>query len=156
MAKSKSASPNIAAEPAAEYTRKASRPAWRFKRLSQQELMAHARKPMTMPSLKRRVQENPFAESAYAGLLQTSVPGLRAMLGTSRTLVPAQTELLLLYEQTMARGAEVFGDEGAFERWLGSPIGALEGQRPADLMTTFTGVRLVADELETIAHGVFA
>jgi uncharacterized protein (DUF2384 family) len=32
----------------------------------------------------------------------------------------------------------------------------LEGQRPADLMTTFTGVRLVADELETIAHGVFA
>jgi hypothetical protein len=156
MAKRKTSAPNTAAEPQAEYTRKAARPAWRFKRLSQQELMIQARKPMTMPSLRRRVEENPFAEPAYAGLLQTSVPGLRAMLRTSRTLVPAQTELLLLYEQTMARGAEVFGDEARYERWLSSPIRALEGQRPADLMTTFTGVRLVADELETIAHGVFA
>ncbi|HMQ77514.1 MAG TPA: MbcA/ParS/Xre antitoxin family protein [Flavobacteriales bacterium] len=155
MAKRKTSTSSIVAEPAATYARKAER-TWRFKRLSQEDLLEQARKPMTMPALKRRVQENPFAEVAYAGLLQTSVAGLRALMRTSKSLVPAQTELVLLYEQTMARGVEVFGNEEKFQRWLELRIPALEHKRPKELMTTFTGIRLVADELETIAHGVFA
>ena len=71
-------------------------------------------------------------------------------------LILAQTELVLLHDRTMGRGVEVFGSEAKFERWLGLSIPALGNRRPMVLMTTFTGIRLVEDELETIAHGVFA
>jgi putative toxin-antitoxin system antitoxin component (TIGR02293 family) len=155
MSKRKPSTPSIAAEPVATYGGKAVR-TWRFKRLSEEDLLEQARKPMSMPALKRRVQENPFAEVAYASLLQTSVAGLRALMRSSKALVPAQSELVLLYEQTMARGVEVFGNEEKFQRWLELRIPALGHKRPKELMTTFTGIRLVADEMETIAHGVFA
>jgi putative toxin-antitoxin system antitoxin component (TIGR02293 family) len=61
-----------------------------------------------------------------------------------------------LYERTFARGVKVFGNEAKFQRWMESRIPALEHKRPQELMTSFTGIQLVADELETIAHGVFA
>ncbi|HMN05686.1 MAG TPA: MbcA/ParS/Xre antitoxin family protein [Flavobacteriales bacterium] len=157
MAKRKSSSPNMAAEPEVAYGQVLPKPpVWRFKRLSPQELMAEARKPMPIPLLRQRVEANPFAEPAYAELLHTTVSGLRSLLRTRGALVPAQAELVLLFDQAMARGVEVFGNEDKFGRWLDLQIPALGGRRPADLMTTFTGIRLVTDELETIAHGVFA
>ena len=156
MAKSKSSGTSIVADPPATYTRTPVRPAWRFQRLNQQELMEQARRPMTIPALRRRVSANPFAEAVYAQLLNTSVAGLRMLLRKRGSLIPAQAELVLLYDQTMGRGVEVFGSEAKFERWLGLAIPALGNRRPMKLMTTFTGIRLVADELKTIAHGVFA
>ncbi len=159
MAKHKTTTPSMVSEPAAEYIRtprKAARPAWRFKRLSQQELMAQARKPMPMPALKRKVEENPTAEAAYAELLDTTPAGFKALLRGSKSLVPAQAERVLLYDQAMARGVEVFGSEAKFERWLGVRIPKLDNKRPADLMTTASGLMMVLDELEAISYGTYA
>jgi putative toxin-antitoxin system antitoxin component (TIGR02293 family) len=156
MGKNKSSGTAMVAEPAATYARTPAGPVWRFEQLSEQELMEQARLPMSIPALRRRVSTNPFFEAAYAQLLHTSVAGLRALLRKRGALVPAQAELVLLHDQTMARGVEVFGSQDKFERWLGLPIPALGNRRPMELMSTFTGIRLVGDELETIAHGVFA
>lgn len=155
MAKSKTTA-SIVAEPQAEYIRKAARPAWRFKRLSKQELMVQARKPMTMPSLKRKVQENPVAETAYAELLDTTPAGFKALLRGRKALAPAQAERVLLYDQVMARGIEVFSTEAKFERWLGLRVPKLDNQRPLDLMTTASGLMMVLDELEAVSYGTYA
>ena len=155
MTKRPDPTPSTLNEPQTEYVRNAPRIAWRFERLSRKALMEQARKPMSMPVLRKRVESNPFAEIAYAELLNTSVTGLRARMRKRAPLEPAEAERVLLYEQTMARGVEVFGEQQKFERWLGLRIPALENQRPSDLMTTSTGIQLVADELEAISYGTF-
>lgn len=164
MAKRK-ITPSTVGEPQAEYVRlrpkrsrtAAKRPAAkRPALLSDAELMEAATKPMPKQRVRAFISAGVFDEALLGKVLGIGKAQVAGRLTGAGSLIPAEGERVLLTERLLARGIEIFGDEAKFDRWMRSPIKALGDQRPLDLMASSTGMRLVADELETIAHGVFA
>ena len=104
---------------------------------------------------------------AVAGLLQISVDELADVLHlTTKTLrtyreankrlTPAASEQVLKLLALSRQGSEVFGEAGAFRRWLGKPAYGLDQQVPLALLQTSGGIDLVAEEVSRIAYGDFA
>lgn len=58
--------------------------------------------------------------------------------------------------QTIARGLEVFEERDKFNRWLQKENRALKGQKPFDLLSTPTGIKLVNEVLGRIEDGVYS
>jgi putative toxin-antitoxin system antitoxin component (TIGR02293 family) len=67
-------------------------------------------------------------------------------------LVKANPEELT---KAVARATEVFGDEDAAFRWLGTPVAALDYATPISCLSTQQGVMRVNDVLTQIEHGVW-
>jgi len=53
------------------------------------------------------------------------------------------------------RATEVFGDEDAAFRWLGTPVAALDYATPISCLGTHQGATRVNDVLTQIEHGVW-
>lgn len=164
MAK-RTTTPSTVNEAQAEYVRQrpkrsravSSRPvAKRAELLTDAEIMKAANKPLPKQRLRASIARGVYDAALLAKVLGINKTQMSERLAGPGALIPAEGERVLLTERLLARGEEVFGDKEKFDRWLRSPIGALENQRPLDLMASVIGMRIVADELETIAHGVFA
>jgi putative toxin-antitoxin system antitoxin component (TIGR02293 family) len=164
MAKRKPA-PNTVSEPQAEYVRlrpkqaraAVKRPAVkRTPLLTDAEIMEAAVKPVPKQRLRASIASGVYDAALLAKVLGIKKAQMALRLEGVGSLIPAEGERVLLAERLLARGVEVFGNKDKFDRWLRSPIVALGHRRPLDLMASVVGMRLVADELETIAHGVFA
>jgi putative toxin-antitoxin system antitoxin component (TIGR02293 family) len=56
----------------------------------------------------------------------------------------------------MALAISVVGSREAAERWLVTPVPALDGARPKDLLRTKVGAARVREALHQIEHGIFA
>ncbi len=54
------------------------------------------------------------------------------------------------------RAEEVLGDREKARKWFAEPCVALGGNAPLELLDTFSGVRMVEDELGRIEFGVYA
>ena len=57
--------------------------------------------------------------------------------------------------KAVARATEVFGDEEAAFRWLGTPVAALDYATPISCLGTPRGAMRVNDVLTQIEHGVW-
>jgi putative toxin-antitoxin system antitoxin component (TIGR02293 family) len=57
--------------------------------------------------------------------------------------------------KAVARASEVFGDEEAAFRWLGTPVAALDYATPISCLGTHQGAMHVNDVLTQIEHGVW-
>lgn len=57
--------------------------------------------------------------------------------------------------KAVARATEVFGDEVAAFRWLGTPVAALDYATPISCLGTHQGAMRVNDVLTQIEHGVW-
>ena len=57
--------------------------------------------------------------------------------------------------KAVARATEVFSDEEAAFRWLGTPVAALDYATPISCLGTHQGALLVNDVLTQIEHGVW-
>ena len=57
--------------------------------------------------------------------------------------------------KAVARATEVFGDEEAAFRWLGTPVAALDYATPISCLGTHQGAMHVNDVLTQIEHGVW-
>jgi putative toxin-antitoxin system antitoxin component (TIGR02293 family) len=57
--------------------------------------------------------------------------------------------------KAIARATEVFGDEDAAFRWLGTPVAALDYTTPISCLGTRQGAIRVNDVLTQIEHGVW-
>ena len=57
--------------------------------------------------------------------------------------------------KAVARATEVFGDEDAAFRWLGTPVAALDYATPISCLSTHQGARRVNEVLTQIEHGVW-
>ena len=57
--------------------------------------------------------------------------------------------------KAVARAREVFGDEEAAFRWLGTPVAALDYATPISCLNTHQGLIRVQDVLMQIEHGVW-
>ena len=57
--------------------------------------------------------------------------------------------------KAVTRATEVFGDEDAAFRWLGTPVAALDFATPISCLRTHQGAMRVNDVLTQIEHGVW-
>ena len=57
--------------------------------------------------------------------------------------------------KAVARATEVFGNEDAAFRWLGTPVAALDYATPISCLSTRQGAMRVNDVLTQIEHGVW-
>jgi putative toxin-antitoxin system antitoxin component (TIGR02293 family) len=57
--------------------------------------------------------------------------------------------------KAVARATEVFGDQEAAFRWLGTPVAALDYATPISCLSTHQGAVRVNDVLTQIEHGVW-
>src|ERR1700722_6931068 len=57
--------------------------------------------------------------------------------------------------KAVARATEVFGDEEAALRWLGTPVAALDYATPLSCLGSHQGATQVNDVLTQIEHGVW-
>ena len=64
------------------------------------------------------------------------------------------SEHFLQIKRVSEAGEEVFGDLNQFLRWLKEPCEALGNKRPIQLLQSFTGTKLVLDELVRIDYGI--
>jgi putative toxin-antitoxin system antitoxin component (TIGR02293 family) len=62
----------------------------------------------------------------------------------------------MMDEQVLARAIEVFGTREKAILWFNSPVPALGGKVPADLLKSPEGKELVMNTLGRIEHWVFA
>jgi putative toxin-antitoxin system antitoxin component (TIGR02293 family) len=71
-------------------------------------------------------------------------------------LPPDESERLWRFAEILAHATRVFGSQPEAENWLNRPAIGLDQRKPIDLLRTYPGVRLVADYLTRIEHGVYA
>lgn len=72
-----------------------------------------------------------------------------------RHLSPDQSSRTWMLAEIVARATDVLGSHEAAEEWLTKPARALEGKRPAELLTTQPGTQLVKDLLQQMDYGVY-
>lgn len=76
---------------------------------------------------------------------------------TQGRLTPGESDRLVRVSRVFARGVDLYdGDAGRAVEWLKSPILALGGKRPFDLLVTEVGARDVETILGRLEHGVFS
>ncbi len=76
----------------------------------------------------------------------------RAKKGELEDAESAKVEML---DSLLTLGARVLGSEERAGQWLTSPIMALEGQRPIELLSTVKGYERVKNKLLQIEYGTF-
>ena len=86
-------------------------------------------------------------------IYELSTKTLRTYTQENRPLSAASSEKTLKIISLYNLGVEVFGDAGAFRRWLSKPAHGLDGELPRRLLETSGGIDLVAEELARIAYG---
>lgn len=109
------------------------------------------------PVPKKRVREylvQGWDKELLRTVLNISVAKLTERITGSGSLLPAESERIVLTEQLMARGTKAFGDQDVFMAWLKQPCVPLDGRKPIDLARSATGMAMVLDELTSVEHGI--
>ena len=66
------------------------------------------------------------------------------------------SEGLVEIAEIIAMGVEVLGNKSEFLDWLHSPVISLGSNKPASLLDTHHGRKLLINELGRIEHGIYA
>lgn len=98
---------------------------------------------------------SPFTEAEWAVLLDMSPRTLQRHKQQTDPLDRSRSERVLLIEQMLRYGQEIFGDKESFAMWLRASNWPLNGKRPIELLDTATGIQLVYAALVRIDHGVY-
>ncbi|HMO61716.1 MAG TPA: DUF2384 domain-containing protein [Ferruginibacter sp.] len=97
-----------------------------------------------------------YDKNYAAGLLDVSYKTVARYQKEKKKLSPLQSEYILKTIALFNKGAQVFGTEENFSRWLDKPAFGLGNKIPRRLITTVGGINHVIDELNRIAHGDLA
>lgn len=102
-------------------------------------------------------KQTPFTEEEWADYLNLSTKSLQRYKAADKHLFkPIHSEKIFELAEVTELGKEIFGSQEKFYRWLDSPVQALGGQKPAELIKNSYGKELVMDALHRIDQGIFA
>jgi putative toxin-antitoxin system antitoxin component (TIGR02293 family) len=73
----------------------------------------------------------------------------------SEVISEQKADSLEILESILSLGKEVLGSEDELNHWLHSPVFALDGNKPVDLIKTESGRRRVEEVLHQIEYGIF-
>lgn len=71
-------------------------------------------------------------------------------------LSPDQSSRTWKFAELLAIATETFGSQKDAEVWMQSPVMALDGARPIDLLATAAGTEMVETHLQRLEYGVYA
>ena len=125
-------------------------------KITTEEIPRIARKGISGEEIQYMVDKKLATTKDVAYVLGVNERTIRTYQREASNLSPQQSEQLLKYNRLLGRGKEVFGSEGAFNRWLRKPAYGLDNDVPLTYLVTSEGINLVSDEVERIANGEFA
>jgi putative toxin-antitoxin system antitoxin component (TIGR02293 family) len=101
--------------------------------------------------------------SSYLGI---TMEALSSILHSSHRNIQRKddNELLDVYKseqaieiaQVISRCLDIFGNKENMQQWLSSPVIALGGKKPIDLLDTSFGIRMIFTVLGRLEHGVYS
>jgi len=112
-----------------------------------------------MPKVRKGAQSRRSGRFVVANDEVRLTPGRSA--ATMKSVPRAKSETAGLkadpeeLTKAVTRATEVFGDEEAAFRWLGTPVAALDYATPISCLGTHQGAMRVNDVLTQIEHGVW-
>lgn len=109
----------------------------------------------TNKNIGRILRSGPLDMADWAAVMHVKPRTLSERLRQRRDFPPLEQDRVLLVEQVMERGREVFGNPAVFKRWLDSPRPVLGNRKPKELLVTSEGIGAVMAELGRIEHGVY-
>lgn len=66
-----------------------------------------------------------------------------------------KTDSLKILESILKLGEKILGSKEELNQWLHSPVFALDGKKPVDLLKTESGRRRVEEVLHQIEYGIY-
>ena len=101
--------------------------------------------------------------SSYLGITMEALSGI---LHSSHRNIQRKDdkELLDVYKseqaieiaQVISKCLDIFGTKENMQQWLSSPVIALGGKKPIDLLDTSFGIRMIFTVLSRLEHGVYS
>ncbi len=110
---------------------------------------------VSVTRFKSMLRSSPLKEADWAQTVHLAPRVFSVQLKEGRSFDPLQSDRIVLVEQVLDHGVEVFGDAKTFRRWLEEPRPVLSGKKPIDLLGDMVGIGQVMAELGRIEHGVF-
>lgn len=99
------------------------------------------------------LEKTGLQKQVLAGLLGMDPRTIDNYRKQSRSFAALEGELLLKLESLFDFGFDILESKEDFKAWLSSPAFALHDKKPIDFLNTSTGVDLVEQALQRIAHG---
>jgi putative toxin-antitoxin system antitoxin component (TIGR02293 family) len=118
--------------------------------------ISRARRGITSVQMNRVVERSGFALSEWAKYLHLSERSIQRYFKDKKLFELPYAERIVEIETLFELGDSVFGDPENFRLWMHRPSFALGGVRPADLLDTSEGVRVVTSEVHRMEHGNLA
>jgi putative toxin-antitoxin system antitoxin component (TIGR02293 family) len=102
------------------------------------------------------LQKSGLQKQVLAGLLGLDPRTIDNYRKQDKKFGALEGELLLKLDRLFDLGESIFEDMESFRLYLTSPGYAFDQKKPIDFLNTFTGVELVSQALQRIAHGYVA
>ncbi len=99
---------------------------------------------------------SPFSLDEWAAFLHISKRTIMRHKNDQKSFEALSSDRIIVLSRLLIRGAEVFGTVYKFNLWLRSPVFALGGELPFNLLKSATGIQVIIDELGRIEHGILA
>ena len=119
------------------------------------DLIQLSREGVSREALEKLQAEMSLSQKELATLIHLTPRTLQRMKGADK-LPPAASGQLIEIAKVCSRAIEVLGDADRAKEWLRTPIHALNGARPVEMLDTPTGIQWVLDTLGRIEYGVYA
>lgn len=98
-------------------------------------------------------EETGISGEVLSGWLHVTPKTLRSYLMRKSSLSEILGEQILLLSALFKHGAQVFGSNKEFENWLGRENLMLDGLKPADMLGSVSGIRLIDNRLYGMEYG---
>jgi len=113
-----------------------------------------SRKGISMKVLKKIQQFTSLSSKEIAQILPVSERQL-VRYSKDHILRKDISAHLIQIVKLFDRGYDLFGED-KFQKWIRSPIIALNDKRPVDFMDTPIGINMIEDILGRIEHGIYS
>ncbi|GAB3223341.1 hypothetical protein GCM10027346_02260 [Hymenobacter seoulensis] len=123
---------------------------------NEMDLLAVAIKGISVQAVRALQRHLGFSNKEMSAVLGISESTLARREQTQKPLTLDEGEKAIQLSAVLVKGMEVFEDEEDLHFWLNSPIPALGGQKPKNLLHSVIGRDQVQDVLGRIQHGHFS
>lgn len=123
---------------------------------NEMDLLAVALEGLSVRAVRALQQHLGFSNKEMSVVLGVSESTLARREQTHTPLTLDEGEKAIQLSAVLAKGMEVFENEEDLHFWLNSPIPALGGQKPKQLLHSVLGRNQVHDVLGRIQHGHFS
>jgi len=123
---------------------------------SEFDIISLTNEGITKQSLEALIGYLGISKKAFSeNILDTSVKTIERKKSTDK-LSKHITSVAIEIAQVVEHAMEVFENEEKVKGWFNSPIRALNYQKPIELLSSPTGLRMVNDILGRIEYGVYS